>query len=135
MKLKNLLPASLFLILGLLVAIGPFTFAAVCPAGEMVMKCHWTGRVELYLGIALAVLALLKLLPFSADFSLGLDFAILLNGLGIALVPEVLIGVCKKATMHCHLVTKPFLLAAASLVIFIALVEIVLLLLKKRKAK
>ena len=87
------------------------------------MKCHWTGRIELFLGIAVAVLGLLKLIWSDAKYQLGLNAGILLNVLGVILTPTVLIGVCGMKSMHCVSVAKPTLIVFGILNFTITLIQ------------
>ena len=123
MKKLNFVFAVIFLVLGALVAAAPYSFAHVCELGEKIMKCHWTARVELFLGLSIAVLGLLKFLSSDANFQLGLNFGILINALGVLLTPTVLIGVCGMKKMHCHAVTKPTLIVFAILILVSALAQ------------
>ena len=120
---KNIIFAGFIILLGVLVALAPFSFAKVCEVGEKVMKCHWTARAELFLGIAIAVLGALKIISADSRFQLGLNAGILVNALGVLLVPSVLIGVCGKATMHCHLVTRPTLIVFGILIFALTLIQ------------
>ena len=123
MKKSNLVFAVIFVLLGALVAAGPYSFAHVCEVGEKIMKCHWTARVELFLGLSVAVLGLLKFLSSDAKYQLGLNFGLLINALGVLLTPTVLIGVCGMKKMHCHAVTKPTLIVFAILILVAALAQ------------
>ncbi|EID85798.1 hypothetical protein MSI_06170 [Treponema sp. JC4] len=123
MKKLNFVFAVIFLVLGALVAAAPYSFAHVCEVGEKIMKCHWTARVEVFLGLSIAVLGLLKFLSSDANFQLGLNFGILINALGVLLTPTVLIGVCGMKKMHCHAVTKPTLIVFAILILVSALAQ------------
>ena len=123
MKKSNLVFAVIFVLLGALVAAGPYSFAHVCEVGEKIMKCHWTARVELFLGLSIALLGLLKLLSADAKYQLGLNFGLLINALGVLLTPTVIIGVCGMKKMHCHAVTKPTLIVFAILILVSALAQ------------
>lgn len=123
MKKVNVVFSLLILVLGALTAIAPYSFAHVCEAGEKVMKCHWTGRIELFLGISVAVLGLLKLISADAKYQLGLNAGILLNALGVILTPTVLIGVCGMKSMHCASVSKPTLIVFGILILVITLIQ------------
>lgn len=123
MKKVNVVFLLLILVLGALTAIAPYSFAHVCEAGEKVMKCHWTGRIELFLGISIAVLGLLKLISADAKYQLGLNAGILLNALGVILTPTVLIGVCGMKSMHCASVSKPTLIVFGILILVITLIQ------------
>lgn len=123
MKKVNVVFSLLILVLGALTAIAPYSFAHVCEAGEKVMKCHWTGRIELFLGISVAVLGLLKLISADAKYQLGLNAGILLNALGVIITPTLLIGVCGMKSMHCASVSKPTLIVFGILILVITLIQ------------
>lgn len=123
MKKLNFVFAVIIVVLGALVAAGPYSFAHVCQVGEKIMKCHWTARVELFLGLSIALLGLLKLLSADAKYQLGLNFGLLINALGVLLTPTVLIGVCGMKKMHCHAVTKPTLIVFAILILVSVLAQ------------
>jgi hypothetical protein len=124
---KRICFALIISILGLLVAVAPYTFAKVCDIGEKVMKCHWTARAELFVGLAVAALALLKLVSDNGQYQLALNAGIALNAVGVILFPTALIGVCGKATMHCHSVTQPTLIVLGILIILATLIQTVVL--------
>lgn len=114
---KNAVFAAILLVLGALVALAPYTFAKVCDVTEKVMKCHWTARIELFLGIAVAVLSALKFVSKDGKFQLGLNAGIAVSSIGIILVPTVLIGVCGNAMMHCNSTTRPTLIVLGILLL------------------
>ena len=123
MKKSNLIFAFFFVLLGLLTAIAPYSFAHVCEPGEKIMKCFWTARIELFLGLSIAILGLVKVFARDNGFQLGLNIGIILNAAGVFLTPTVLIGVCGMKKMHCHAVTKPTLIVFAILILVSALAQ------------
>ena len=123
MKKVNVVLSVLGIILGVFVAVAPYSFASVCEVGEKVMKCHWTARIELFLGISVAVLGLLKFISSDAKFLLGLNAGILINAIGVILTPTLLIGVCGMKTMHCAAVTKPALIVFGILILVTAAIQ------------
>ncbi len=123
MKKVNVIFSLLILLLGALTAIAPYSFAHVCEVGEKVMRCHWTGRIELFLGISLAVLGLLKLISADSKYQLGLNAGIILNAAGVILTPTLLIGVCGMKSMHCAAVAKPTLIVLGILILVITLIQ------------
>ena len=127
MKKSYLLFAFLFILLGLLTAIAPYSFAHVCKAGEKIMKCFWTARVELFLGLSTALLGLIKIFVRDGAFQLGLNIGIILNSAGVLLTPSLLIGVCAMKKMHCHAVAQPVLVVFGSLILVISLLQSVIL--------
>ena len=63
---------------------------------------------------------------FSPKIRTGLNIAVALNALLSLAVPTVLIGVCKGAMMHCHMVTRPTLIVIGILALLFAVVAIYL---------
>ncbi|MBP5402769.1 MAG: DUF4418 family protein [Treponema sp.] len=127
MKKANVFFGLIFVVLGVLVAAAPYSFAHVCEVGEKVMKCHWTARVELFLGISVAVFGIAKALLSNSAFNLGTNLGLAVNGAGVILVPSVLIGVCGMKKMHCAAVAKPALIVFGILIIAVAVVQSVYL--------
>jgi len=93
---------------------------------QVPMKCHWTARAELALGIPLFAVGLL--MPFSrrkeSRRNLGIVGAIL-GGLAIV-VPTTLIGVCANPDMTCNSVMKPALILMGVLVVGASLASVLL---------
>lgn len=132
--MKNKLFASVpEIILGILIAISPLTFAKPCQSGGMhkmsmmmqPMACHYTGRAALGIGIVIAVLGLISLLV-KESVRIGLNIAVIINALLVMAVPTCLIGVCKNPMMPCNSVTRPTLILLAVLAVVFAAVAVYL---------
>lgn len=119
----------IIIILGLLIAVGPFTFFHVCrPENpEMHMSCYFTARAELGLGIVISILGLLAAIPKTQEYRAGFNIAVVLNSILIFLIPDFLIGVCGGEHMYCRAVALPalnilsialFVIAASNLIYF-----------------
>ena len=136
-NLQPIIFAAVTVVLGILIAVAPQTFASVCKVTEKPMKCFWTARAEIFLGISIAVFAVLQIIfalkESNIQANLALTFAIITNAIGVILVPSALIGVCAKPIMHCHSVTKPFLIVAAILIILAVALQTALVLLQRSK--
>ena len=136
-NLQPIIFATVTAVLGILVAVAPQTFASVCKVTEKPMKCFWTARAEIFLGISIAVFAVLQIIfalkESNIQANLALTLAIITNAIGVILVPSALIGVCAKPIMHCHSVTKPFLIVAAILIILAVALQTALALLQRSK--
>ena len=105
------LPAIVF---GVLIAVAPQAFAHVCEVKDnMPMACHYTAQAELGIGVVIALLGIIAL--FCSP-----------NALLSLAVPTVLIGVCKGAMMHCHMVTRPTLIVIGILALLFAVVAVYL---------
>ena len=124
MKKKTLL--ILTMLCGILLSIAPFTFSPVCAAAEKIMKCNWTARAELGVGIIIAILSFLSLLPFMKNYAKGMNLAILLNGILALLLPTVLIGVCKSSQMCCRTLAQPALIVLSTLIVVFASLNLLL---------
>lgn len=90
------------IVLGILIAIAPQTFAHVCAVKETPMACHYTAQAALGIGIVIVALGIVGLLV-SDQTRAGLDLANAVLGVLTIAVPTVLIGVCKGAMMRCHM--------------------------------
>jgi hypothetical protein len=131
---KRLVFALPLVVTGLLVAIGPFTLFPVCEvAGDMIMKCFWTARAELGIGISIAILGGLSLAFKSPLVRLGLALASLLNAALALLIPTVLIGVCEHRHADCRVLALPALLILSVILLLIAGFNTALLLSAKKK--
>ena len=97
------------IVLGILIAIAPQTFAHVCAVKETPMACHYTAQAALGIGIVIVALGIVGLFV-SDQTRAGLDLANAVLGVLTIAVPTVLIGVCKGAMMRCHMVTLPTLI-------------------------
>ncbi|MBN1135047.1 MAG: DUF4418 family protein [Anaerolineae bacterium] len=124
--------ASLIIVLALLIAIVP-QFTDCESQGKMLtlesgkqvsMKCHWTARAEIAVGVPLLVVGLL--IPFSkrkeSIRNLGIVGAVL--GVMTILLPGILIGVCSNDDMICNSLMDPVLVLAGVLVIAASLAAI-----------
>lgn len=124
--MKNRVIVILTIIFGILAAVGPRTIFAVCPAGEMKMRCFDTAQWELVVGI-ITVLAGIGL-AFVKDGKLRkvLISATAVLGLLVVLIPTVLVGVCSSSMMHCVSITRPALIVIGVLQIVAGLVTLFL---------
>lgn len=125
--MKNKLFASIpSIILGILIAIAPLTFAKVCQSeGGMHMACYYTGRTALGIGLVIAVLGIVALFV-KENVRIGLSIAVIVNSLLMIAVPTFLIGVCKSPMMHCASVTRPTLIVLSVLALVFAAISVYL---------
>jgi hypothetical protein len=117
--------AAIFIILAVLIAAVPI-FTDCVSAGRMLtladgreipMKCHWTGRAELGLGLPLLAMGLL--LGFSRRNETRRNLGLMGISLGVVavLLPTTLIGVCGNPDMPCHSTMRPALMLMGILVV------------------
>lgn len=131
-NLQPIIFATVTAVLGILVAVAPQTFASVCKVTEKPMKCFWTARAEIFPGISIAVFAALQIVfalkNVNIQANIAFSLAIVVNAIGVILVPSG-----AKPIMHCHSVTKPFLIIAAILIILAVALQTALALLQQSK--
>ena len=91
------------------------------PSGATIpMTCHWSARAALGISVPLLALGILMLTKRRGDpGALALIGAI--QGVIIALVPSVLIGVCNSREMPCNMIMKPSLIFAGILIVMVSL--------------
>ena len=81
------------------------------PSGKSIpMKCLWTARAEIGLGILLLAVGVLLFISRKLETIRSLSILALILGILIILLPTVLIGVCGNPEMPCAAVMKPTLL-------------------------
>jgi hypothetical protein len=130
------------IILALALAIVPF-FTDCESQGRLItldngkqisMKCHWTGRAELGIGVPLLVVGVLMLFARRRETATDLGvLSVVLGGMAIAF-PAGLIGVCATPTMTCVTAMKPVLISAGAVVAALGIAAVVLSRLSKRLA-
>ena len=88
---------------------------------QIPMKCHWTGRAELGLGLPLLTVGLAMLFSRRKESFRNLGLVGLSLGIVTILLPTVLIGVCGMPDMPCHSILEPALILMGVLVVGISL--------------
>jgi hypothetical protein len=128
--MKISIPALILVVLGILLVVGPWTFAPVCEVNGMYamlqsgktlpMPCGWTARAEVGVGALVVFVGLLLQFAQSAETKrmIGL-FGIALGILAI-LFPLYITKMCGVAEHPCNLVTKPFLILIGVVIAIIA---------------
>jgi hypothetical protein len=126
------LAAAAIAILAIAIAIVPM-FTDCESAGRMLtladgreisMKCHWTGRAELGLGLPLLAVGLMMGFSRRKETRRVLGVAGTTLGAVAILLPTSLIGVCMSPDMPCVSTMKPALIFMGALVIGISLVTV-----------
>lgn len=102
---------------------------------NMVMKCHWTARAELGIGIFIALIGIFLLIFQSGQVRLGLSLALILSGVLALLIPTALIGVCGSLQMTCRSLTLPALTILSSIVIVTSVANVIYLNYSNRKRR
>ena len=136
MKIKQLIPEILMTALSLVILFGSFTFFAACPVadGGSVMSCHWAQVMVTALGGLLTVLSAAALLIPDSRVKAGVCLSTALVSVLTALVPAVLISLCKMPQMHCRVVMQPFTVLFACLTAGVSVAAAILNLKRKTKS-
>ena len=125
--------ATAIAILAVLIAVVPM-FSDCSAAGRMLtladgreipMKCHWTGRAELGLGLPLLGLGLLMGFSNRKESRRSLGLLGIALGVVVILLPTALIGVCANPEMHCHSIMQPALILMGVLVVGTSLAVVI----------
>lgn len=106
--------------LGVLVALIPIVIFPVCNnmielinGKTLFMKCHWTARSELLIGILIVFDGILTIGFKKHETRIALSIMLFLFGLTALLIPTVVIGMCETATMVCRVGTEPALIVVS----------------------
>ena len=125
MKKVNLFSGAFVIVAGLLIAFGPQSIFHVCKSdGDMVMRCFYTARAELGIGIELVLLGVFLLLQKTKEARIATAVGISLSSVLAFLIPNFLIGVCGAAHMHCKAVAQPALTLISTLTLVVSIISI-----------
>ena len=106
--MKERIIGIVFIVPGLLIALGPQFLFKVCPVmDDLFMKCHWSAQAEIGIGAVIAALGIALILFANLKTRLGLAIGILLSGILALLIPHVLIGGCAMESMPCRKIAFP----------------------------
>lgn len=115
--MKNRIISGVFFVLtGFFIAFGVQIIAPVCePMEQNVMRCVYTQKSELGIGLLIILLAVLLLLIPSKAIRSGISIAIGLILLIAIALPTALIGVCGNNMMQCRALSRPLWLSISIL--------------------
>jgi hypothetical protein len=135
MNKTSLIYSFAIFVLGILIAVGPFTILPVCGekdesgmemsmdmsmdddtqtdmqmTADSYMRCHWTALAERGIGLVIAIMGILLIFPASVGFYQGISLGAALNGALAVSVPAFLIGTCANKHSSCNMLAKPGLI-------------------------
>jgi hypothetical protein len=106
--MKNRILSGFFnIIIGVLISFGPSTIFKVCEKSEKIMKCYWSSRAEIGVGILFIATGLLYLGFKHWETSFALNIVSFVISIIAILIPAVLIGGCGNVMMVCRSLSFP----------------------------
>jgi hypothetical protein len=122
-------------LLGLLIALGPqFLFKPCGTSGDSFSHCHWSIQGEIGIGMIIAALGICLMVFTDPKTRLGLTIGIFFASIVALLIPNALIGGCNSLSMRCHRIAFPALTVYSILVLAGAMVNMIYLDGKIKKA-
>jgi hypothetical protein len=103
---------------GILISLTPVVIFPVCSnfirtmggGGGVPMKCFWSGRAEIGVGILISMGGLFLLLCAPVSARIGISLMLALTAIFSIAIPTVLIGGCEMPSMPCRIATFPALI-------------------------
>ena len=127
-------------VLGLLILLIPVCIFPTCSkvmeivgGGTEPMKCFWSGRAEIGIGLLILCGGVLMTFLKSAPVRLGISMMTALAGILGILVPSVLIGGCEMNMMTCRMTTFPAVTVISGLAVAAAAANILYLWAQNKK--
>lgn len=115
------------ILMGLALAIGPYTLFRVCDTSEKVMKCWWSVRAETAIGVLLIFAGILIWVLKNKEALYALNLNNIATGIVAILIPSKLIGGCGKEMMACRSVTFPSIYIISGIVILFSIGNLIYL--------
>lgn len=131
---KDKIIGIIYCIIGLLVALGPKFIFPVCAGLKddgTPMKCFYTSRVMICIGIGVIMFGIMLMLLKEKTAKLVCSIGILFLSMMTYLTANVLIGVCNTVTMRCRMLTLPALNIISLVSLIVCIVHICLTLKNK----
>lgn len=110
-----------FVLAGPFLALSPAKLFPVCPVGDHIMKCFWTARAELGVGLMIAAGGIAILTSSSAAFHQGISIMQAFAAILSIAFPAVLIQGCKHPHMACNSRAFPLIYLISAVILIAAL--------------
>lgn len=134
--MKNkFISTTVYLLYGLLIAVGPQTLFKVCTSEASMMKCYWTARAELGIGGLFVILALLSVFTGDRLSRIGLSLFGIAAGILAIAFPLFLIGGCGNLRMPCRTTAFPVIYLITGLLLIYLAINLYYLIGKQNKVK
>lgn len=107
-------------------AIGIITVFAACDAtDEGWMSCHYAQMNVFYIGIVIAVLALVGAFINKELIRVVCAVANIVLAVVAAVMPGIIVGLCMMDTMRCHMLMRPFAIIMSVIIIIFEVVSLI----------
>jgi hypothetical protein len=123
-------PAILLILLGLFLAVSPWTVAPVCEVEgmyaklangkELPMPCGWTARAEVGVGALVVVAGILLQFARSAEAKMMIGIFGAVLGVLAILFPTTITKMCAMSSHPCNLLTAPVLILTGVIIIAVS---------------
>ena len=124
----------IFIIFGMLLALGPQVLFKVCGHGEGGYPlCHWTAQAEIGVGLLIAALGICMIVFTHPKTHLGIAIGIFFTGIIALFIPHSLIGGCIEKNMACRKITFPALTVLCIIILVLSAALVVYCEMKKTK--
>ena len=114
-------------VLGLLIVLTPALlpvcqgFLELASGKQVPMRCHWTARAEMLLGVLVLIVGLMIAFLKSPEGRQRLHHQVALLGAATILTPLFIIPTCANPDMACNVATKPALIILGGIVLLVGL--------------
>ena len=89
------------------------------------MSCHWAQEAVFAIALAIAAMALIRLIVRSADIKTGLSLAMIPAAIMAAVIPNNMINLCMMKDMHCHSMMRPAVIGFSAVIAAAAVISVI----------
>ena len=136
-KIKSRIGGIILFILCIMLTAGTKLIFPACAAHDdgSFMNCHWAEQAVFGAGLALTAISLIVLVSGKGKAASGASLALIPIAAITAVIPDILIPLCKMPMMRCHTAMRPAIIVISCLIAAAALVNAVMILRKKEENK
>lgn len=120
-ELRNKGIAVLYIILALVLIMGPHSIFSICDSSEKLMKCYYSTQTVAAIAVLLGITGVLFLFATTRESHCLLSIVVIAEAMVVILIPAKLIGGCPMKTMLCQSKTFPSFYIIATIYIITAL--------------
>lgn len=115
MKTNRLASGLCTIVTGLLLVFGPWNLFKACGTDVKVMKCFWSSKAELALGILFVIQGILILTMKDGEDIRRMSAMSVAMSIIAVCIPAFIIGGCMKPDMACRVSTFPSIYAISAI--------------------